>query len=105
MPHVNPACENDRSTRVAAGLQRAADAGVEISPGQDVEFIVVDDAADSRDRVRLSQEDGEHVDVGVYRDLLVRAAESVVSPVGWRRDDVEEFLSGRVDGSLAAYGD
>ncbi|WP_248516322.1 type B DNA-directed DNA polymerase [Salinarchaeum laminariae] len=100
-----PASEYDQYTRTVAALERASDAGLDTAPGQDVEYVVVDEDAESRDRVRLQHEEGEGYDVGFYRELLLRAAESVVSPVGWRRDEIEGYLDSRTDGSLAAYGD
>ncbi|GAB3686658.1 type B DNA-directed DNA polymerase [Salinarchaeum chitinilyticum] len=90
-------------TLTVAALERVEASGMDRAPGQDVEYVVVDDDAESRERVRLRHEDGEGYDVAFYREQLVRAAESVVSPLGWRADEMEGYLVSRKDGSLSAY--
>ena len=90
-------------TRAVAALERAADRGLDVSPGQDVRYVVADDDASSRERVRLAFEDCRRYDVGFYRDRLVRAAESVLSPLGWDADRIRDHLSGRDPATLAAY--
>ena len=92
-----------RRTRAVAALERAADRGLDVSPGQDVRYVVADDDASSRERVRLAFEECRRYDVAFYRDRLVRAAESVLSPLGWDADRIREHLSGRDPATLAAY--
>ena len=95
--------EYEQSTRTVAALERAADTGLERRPGQHVRYVVVDDATDSRERVRLASEAPDRYDVDFYAELLVRAAESVVSPLGWRREEIEAHLADRTDASLAGF--
>jgi DNA polymerase I len=80
-------------TRSVAALDRVADRGLERHPGEDVRYVVVDDARDDRDRVRLASENPDTVDTAFYRDRAVRAAESVCAPFGWRRDRIGEYLA------------
>jgi DNA polymerase I len=111
--------EYDRDTLAAAALDRAADRGREHVPGRTVRFVVVDAEARGRARVRLPHEvtagddagdDGTGArdgrppyDPAYYGDALVRACESVVSPLGWDRARVERRLSDGRDASLGAY--
>lgn len=94
----------DRRTRAALALARADHLGVPKHPGQDVAYVVADDETRTIDRVRLAFEDDLPVDTDFYRDQLLRAAESVLSPLGWRRDRIEAFLADHADATLAAFG-
>ena len=87
-------------TRTTATLERYAAAGHERAPGQDVEFVV-DDDAEGRTRVRLAHESDTDYDVTFYADRLYRAAESVLSPCGWRVEDIEAELG---DGHTTRLG-
>ncbi len=95
--------EYTRETRTAAALQRRTDRNVAHFPGQDVTYVVVDDDTKSRDRVRLAHEPGDDYDSEFYRDRLVRAAESVLSPRGWRREEIETTLAGRESTTLGRF--
>ncbi|KYH24251.1 DNA polymerase [Halalkalicoccus paucihalophilus] len=95
--------EYTRATRTVAALQRAQDEGLDPQPGQNVSYVVVDDSKCSRDRVQLAHESPQQYDVEFYADLLCRAAESVCSPLGWQRSDIETYLSDHQDSSLAAF--
>ncbi|MFC4447707.1 type B DNA-directed DNA polymerase [Halorussus aquaticus] len=94
--------EYARSTRTVAAAERAGETGRDLSPGQKIGYVVADDSKRSRDRVRLVSEATTY-DAEFYADALLRAAESVLSPVGWRRDDIARYLADRTDASLAAY--
>ena len=96
--------EYEQSTRTVAALERADDAGLDRRPGQHVRYVVVDDGAASRERVRLDSEAPEDYDAAFYADLLVRAAESVLSPLGWRRAEIEASLADRTDATIRGYG-
>jgi len=98
-----PAGEYSRETRAVAALRRYAARGVERHPGQSVEYVVVDDDADGRQRVRLPFEDCSDYDVEHYADRLVRAAETVLSPFGWDRSRVERALRASRDLTLASF--
>jgi len=90
-------------TRTTAALRRAAGQGIDRAPGQDVSYVVVDDDRSDRDRVRLAREAGDGYDAVFYRERLVRAAHSVLSPVGWCREDVASALEGREDTTLDRF--
>jgi len=92
----------DRDTRTTAALERAGAAGIDVHPGQSVGYVVVDDDRSGRERVGLPHEVTGY-DPGFYRDRLVRAAASVLAPVGWRRGDVEAYLASRTNASLAGF--
>jgi DNA polymerase I len=91
------------TTNVAA-LERARDQGLNIHPGQDVEYIVVDDNKTSRDRVALAHENPDEFDASYYETLLVRAIESILAPFGWRREDIREALAETRTTDLSRYG-
>ncbi len=93
-----------QSTRSAAALERAADLRLTRAPGQSVSYAVVDDAKQSRERVKLVSEELDEYDAGFYRMLLVRAATSVLSPLGWRESDIGWELDQYTESSLASFG-
>ena len=95
--------EYTQATRNVAALERASAAGLETFPGQDVEYVVVDDSKSSRARVRLAHEEPETYDPAFYRERAIRAAEAVVSPLGWRRADVEAELADTAPTRLQAF--
>ncbi|WP_323191705.1 type B DNA-directed DNA polymerase [Halostella sp. PRR32] len=91
-------------THSTAAVERADDAGLDVEPGQSVDYVVVDDERDTRERVALAAEESEGYDADYYRDRALRAAESVLSPLGWRRGDIEAYLADREDAAVTAYG-
>ena len=93
-----------QSTRSVAALERAADLGLARAPGQSVSYVVVDDSKKSRERVLLASEELSEYDTEFYRELLIRAAASVLSPLGWRESDVEQELGRYTESSLASFG-
>ncbi len=95
----------DSRTRTVAALRRAREHGLDVRPGQDVRYVVVDDdARRNRERVRLHFEDVDGYDAEFYETRLVRAAESVVSPLGWDRDRIRAYLADGRDVGLSAFG-
>ena len=75
-----------------AVLKRARDQDLAVHPGQDIEYVVVDDRKTSRERVALAHEDIETYDASYYETRLVRAVENVLSPIGWNRSDIRRKL-------------
>lgn len=73
---------DDQGTQVVAALKRYEAAGVDRSPGQDVEYVVIDDDERLAERMRLPFETIEEYDAESYTAELIRAAESIVSPLG-----------------------
>jgi len=55
--------------------------------------VVVDDEKSSRERVALAHEEIESYDASYYETQLVRAVESVPSPLGWDRNDIRRELN------------
>ncbi|MFB6147152.1 MAG: type B DNA-directed DNA polymerase, partial [Halobacteriaceae archaeon] len=92
------------ATRNVAALERARDRGLDVHPGQDVAYVVVDDEKASRERVALAHESVERYDADYYETLLVRATESVLAPLGWDRADVRDALEEGHTTDLAAFG-
>ncbi|MDT3435954.1 type B DNA-directed DNA polymerase [Haloarcula sp. 1CSR25-25] len=92
-----------QNTQNVAALKRARDQGLAVHPGQDIEYIVVDDAKTSRERVALAHEQAESYDPSYYETELVRAVESVLSPVGWNRAKIRKELTETQALELAAF--
>jgi DNA polymerase I len=82
-----------QNTQNVAALKRARDQDLAIHPGQDIEYVVVDDEKSSRDRVALAHEASETYDASYYETQLVRAVESVLLPLGWDRTDIRRRLA------------
>ncbi|MFC7164888.1 type B DNA-directed DNA polymerase [Halospeciosus flavus] len=80
-------------TQNVAALERTRDQDLAVHPGQDVEYVVVDDEKASRERVALAHEDTNQYDPSYYETQLVRAVESVISPLGWSRSDIRRRLA------------
>ncbi|WP_435364562.1 type B DNA-directed DNA polymerase [Haloarchaeobius sp. DYHT-AS-18] len=93
----------DQRTHTVAALQRYDRHGVDRHPGQPVNYVVVADAARNAERVRLDFEACTDYDADYYADLAMRATESIVSPLGWDRDDITNYLHERRDAALSAF--
>jgi len=92
-------------THTVAALERARDQDLSVYPGQQIAYVVVDDAKTSRDRVALAHETIDTYDASYYETQLIRAVESVLSPLGWDRADIRQWLADTTDGTLAAYSE
>ena len=101
LPDVLEPLIEDRDT-IKAEIRETEDE--ECRPDQSVSYVVVDDTKRSRERVMLASEELNEYDVGFYRELLVRAAVSVLSPLGWRESDIEEELGQYIGSSLVSFG-
>jgi len=93
-----------QNTQNVAALKRAREQDLAVHPGQDIEYVVVDDEKSSRDRVALAHEEIETYDASYYETQLIRAVESVLSPLGWDRTDIRRELSGERDAVLTSFG-
>ncbi|AGB34150.1 DNA polymerase elongation subunit (family B) (plasmid) [Natrinema pellirubrum DSM 15624] len=82
-----------QNTQNVAALKRAREQDLAVHPGQDIEYVVVDDEKSSRDRVALAHEEIETYDASYYETQLVRAIESVLLPLGWDRTDIRRRLA------------
>ena len=92
-----------QTTKNVAALERAADLGLEKNPGQDVEYVVVDDEKRGRARVCLLHEKPDGYDIEFYTDLLIRVTESILSPLQFREQDIRQYFADRVDASITGY--
>ncbi|ARS91679.1 DNA polymerase I [Natrarchaeobaculum aegyptiacum] len=79
-------------TRTVAALERYAAQGIDRYPGQSVRYVVTDDDARGRERVRLEFEEPTEYDAAFYATLLIRACEEVISPLGWDRARIRRSL-------------
>ena len=93
-----------QNTQNVAALKRARNHDLTVHPGQDIEYLVVDGEKTLRDRVALTHEDIESYDSSYYETRLVRAVESILSPVGWDRTDIRRKLSKTRELDLTMFG-
>ena len=79
--------------RSVSALKRSRHHNIEVKPGQAVRFVVRNDDAQSMDRTRLGFEaqEGDY-DPEFYKKELIRAAESILSPIGLDREDIRRRL-------------
>lgn len=101
-----PKAAYSHRTRTVAALERAEAAGLDPQPGQSYDFVVVDDDARSRERVRLDFEidDSTEYDADFYADRLLRAAGSVLAPLGWDESRIRRYLRDVEEVRLSAFG-
>ncbi len=93
-----------QNTQNVAALKRTRDHDIAVHPGQDIEYVVVDDEKTSRERVTLAHEEIGSYDPSYYETELVRAAESMLSTLGWDREDITQHLGGTHDTTLQEWG-
>ncbi|GAB3328738.1 type B DNA-directed DNA polymerase [Haloplanus salinarum] len=93
-----------QNTRNVAALKRAREQDLAVHPGQDIEYVVVDDEKTSRERVALVHEEIGSYDASYYETQLVRAIGSLLSPFGWDRTDIQQELSGVREPELTDFG-
>ena len=74
-----------------------------VHPGQDTEYVVVYDEKTSRERVALAHEEIESYDASYYETQLVRAVESVLSPLGWDRTEIRREIAETRVAELTAF--
>ena len=98
-----PLASYTQYTQNVAALERAQDQGLAVHPGQDIEYIVVDDEKNSRDRVALAHETVDTYDQSYYKTQLVRATESILSPVGWGQSEIRRALANTQDSRLDSF--
>ena len=94
-----------QNTQNVAALKRARDQDLAVHPGQDIEYVVVDDEKNSRERVALAHEEIETYDASYYETQLVRAIESLLSPLGWDRTEIRRELAETREANVTAFTD
>jgi DNA polymerase I len=92
-----------QNTQNVAALKRAREQDLAVHPGQDIEYVVVDDEKFSRDRVALAHESIKAYDQSYYETQLVRAIESILSPLGWNRTNIRRKLDGTREADLDMF--
>jgi hypothetical protein len=85
-------------------LKRVRGQGLAAHPSQDRKYVVEGDKKSSRDRVALALEEIETYEASYYETQLVRAVESMLSPLGWDQSDIRRELSGERDAVLSSFG-
>ncbi|MDL0126165.1 DNA polymerase domain-containing protein, partial [Halobacterium salinarum] len=92
-----------QNTQNVAALKRARKQDLAVHPGQDIEYVVVDDEKSSRERVALTHEGIGSYDASYYETQPVRAVESVLSPLGWDRTEIQREIAETRETDLAAF--
>jgi len=87
-----PLEEYTQYTQNVAALERAREQELSIHPGQDIKYVVVDDEKSSRERVKLAHETIDSYDPSCYETKLLRAVESILSPIGWEQTKIEQAI-------------
>lgn len=95
--------EYTQYTKTVAALERTAQHGIDQHPGESIEYVVTDDSKTSQDRVALEYENPDSYDSQYYADELISAAESILSPIGYRRDEIEQYIEDTQDIPLSAF--
>ena len=95
--------EYTQQTQTVAALERAARQGLDRHPGEDVQYVVVDDSRRSHAQVALAHESPTTYDSDYYAEVACRAAHSIVAPLGWGRRRLERALEGTAVQQLSAF--
>jgi DNA polymerase I len=93
-----------QNTQNVAALKRAQDHDLAVYPGQDIEYVVINDEKTTRNRVALAHEEIESYDVSYYETQLMRAVESILAPLGWDRSDIKRELAETEPETLGGWG-
>ena len=72
-------------------------------PGQDIEYIAVDDEKSFHDCVALAHENSDSYDASYYVAQLIRAVESILPPLGSEGADIRETLAETQEYRLAEF--
>jgi DNA polymerase I len=92
-----------QNTQNVAALKRPRDQDLAVHPGQDIEYVVINDEKSSRNGVALAHEEIETYDASYYETQLVRAVESVLAPLGWDRTEIRQKIAETQETNLAAF--
>jgi len=86
-----------------AALKRAREQDLAVHPGQDIEYVLVDDKKTSRDRLALAHGEGEPYDPSYYETQLIRAVESGLAPLGWDQAEIRREIAETRETDLSAF--
>jgi DNA polymerase I len=98
-----PLDDYQQNTQNVAALKRARGQDLAVHPGQDIEYVVVNDEKTSRERVTLAHEDIKAYDPSYYKTQLIRAVESLLAPLGWDRADIQREIAETREPKLTAF--
>ncbi|MGI0036828.1 MAG: DNA polymerase domain-containing protein, partial [Nitrososphaera sp.] len=80
----------------AIAAKTLARAGVELHPGQQIDYLILDRKAKAKgDRARpaVLLTGDESYDTKTYEELLLRAADTLLGPVGWPAERIQSWLA------------
>jgi DNA polymerase elongation subunit (family B) len=86
--------EYSKDTLLAIAAKELLGSGVELSPGESIQYIITEEHADAKcDRARAFAHycGREPYDVQKYTELLLRAVETVLTPFGITRTQIDEW--------------
>ncbi|QLG29541.1 type B DNA-directed DNA polymerase [Halorarum halophilum] len=95
--------EYTQETLTVCALQRAKRHGTPLSPGQRIEYVVVDADRRGTERVRLDHEHVDDYDADWYREQCIRAALGILSPMGYRELGIKDYLTRTTTASIQSY--
>jgi DNA polymerase I len=84
-----------KDTLLAIAAKELLGSGVELSPGESIQYVITEEHADAKcDRARpFAHYCGrEPYDVDKYTELLLRAVETVLIPLGIERAQIEKWV-------------
>jgi DNA polymerase II len=84
-----------KDTLLAIAAKEMLGAGVELSPGESIQYIITEEHADAKcDRARpfVHYRGQEPYDAEKYVELLLRAVETVLTPLGIEYSQIEEWV-------------
>jgi DNA polymerase-2 len=88
-----------KDTLLAIATKELLGSGVELSPGESIQYIITEERAGAKcDRVRpfAHYRAQEPYDTEKYTELLLRAVETVLTPLGITRTQIEEWVKQRI---------
>jgi CheY-like chemotaxis protein len=74
--------------------------GLDCHPGQQAAYVGLAHSRHSGERIQSAHEPLDEYDADFYRDLVLRAGESVVAPPGWDRVRIRQYLRGTATRTL-----
>jgi DNA polymerase-2 len=88
-----------KDTLLAIAAKELLNAGVELSPGESIQYIITEEHAQSKsDRAQplVHYRGREPYDAEKYVELLLRAVETVLAPLGVRYSQIEQWVKSGV---------
>lgn len=86
-----------------SALTRAKKQSLNINPGENVKYVVINNNKKDKNRVKLYYEDINQYDKQFYKKMLIRAAESILSPLKWDKTKIKNYLNKNKDIELKTF--